>query len=32
MKLTTTLNLTKQSNQCQFSVEIELDNNADIES
>ena len=31
MKLTTTLNLTKQSNQCQFSVEIELDNNANID-
>ena len=31
MKLTTTLNLIKQSNQCQFSVEIELDNNADID-
>ena len=31
MKLTTTLNLTKQNNQCQFSVEIDLDNNADID-
>ena len=31
MKLTTTLNLTKQSNRCQFSVEIDLDNNADID-
>lgn len=31
MKLTAELNLTNQGNQCQFGVEIELDDNADID-
>ena len=31
MKLTAELNLTNQGNKCQFGVEIELDDNADID-